>query len=995
MSGDVSPEEGSTIRQTSGEAAGSQELSLPQGADQHPEAPAIAGYLLTHPIGRGAFAQVWKAFQLRTRRWVAVKVFLDQDRLNMAMLKREEELLVRLDKHPHVVALLDADLSGSPPFFAMELIESGSLEGECAKRRDAGRVGEWFEQLARALAFVHAKGLIHCDLKPANVLLDEEGRVRVADFGQARAVSRSSGALGTFFYMAPEQAVAGEASAPDVRWDVYALGATVYALLTGRPPHAETLGREVTEAATLEARLGAYRAAVERGEGDLGGLEGADEDLAAIVRKCLRFDPARRYQSASEVLADLEARRRGLPVSGLAHLRGYRARKFLRRNLAASVVAALAAAGLAFAGAQIVRERDALRRQLAVSYSIQAQQAAETGNMAVSALYAAESDRLAPSRQARDNALAFLSIIAAPKAMAPGRLAAASADGRVVLLVDGAGARAYRPDGEPAGPDFALESPILAAALSRDGAMALLGGEDGAARVFDVRTGAPAGPPLRHGGKVVSVRLSPDGLWAATGSEDGFSRIWSVDGGRPQGAPLDLGNHVHAVWFSPDSKTLLSVSEEALLARLSRVPGNEPFGRTMRHGARIYASDFAPDGRTVLTGGADGTVRLWSARDGAPAGTPMRHQGRVMKALFSPDSRMVATSSWDETARLWDARTGAPVGRPMRHEGAVRDVVFTSGGRRVLTASEDHAARLWDAGTGAPLGRMMRHPALVVRAAAAAEDAGLITTSGDRTYFWRFDDAPPAETVRRRAAPVRASGGERTLAANGSVVVTAAGALARLRDAKTGAPLGKPMEHNETINAAALSPDGTWLATAGDDRAVRLWRVPAATRIERTLRHLGRALAVAISADGRSIATGDDAGNARVWNSATGAAGRLMRNDGPVVATAFSPDGRTLVTAGAGTARLWDVATGLSIGPPLRHESPVSSAAFSADGGTLVAACLDGTEKAWPLPWLGGGATASGLTLEAQRASARFVDSEGEIQLLDLDRWRRLKPSSR
>ena len=228
-------------------------------------------------------------------------------------------------------------------------------------------------------------------------------------------------------------------------------------------------------------------------------------------------------------------------------------------------------------------------------------------------------------------------------------------------------------------------------------------------------------------------------------------------------------------------------------------------------------------------------------------------------------------------------------------------------------------------------------------------------------------------------------------------VASGPGPRAVLWDARAKKPVGKPMEHDGAVNAAAVAPDGTWLATAGDDHAVRLWTLPGTLRLtEITLRHPGRVLAVAVSPDSRRVLSGDETGGARLWDAKTGVAGRLMRGDGAVTAVAFSPDGRTLVTAGrGGTARLWDAETGMSLGPPLRLGAPAASARFVDGGAAIVVLGRDGGGRRWPLSWLKGEASARELAAEAQAASVRFVDSDGEVKLLDLGRWRALRSQVR
>ena len=317
------------------------DLSIPTHVAQHPDAPQVAGYVLTELLGEGAYGQVWRAWQIRTRKEVAVKVFKQRSGLDWILLQREVERLMRLDRHPHVVTLLDAGLESDPPYYVIDLLEGGSLQQFVDPQGFAPvpRVIDWALEICDALSYVHRKGLIHCDLKPANILIDDEKRVRVVDFGQSRVFNESSAGLGTLFYMPPEQATLaelGQPVQPDVRWDIYALGATLYSVLSGQVPHATKDNMQALErASALADRLDRYRGIIRAGgidPRDPALLERAGPELAAIVAKCLAPRPEDRYESVAELRADLLALRAGRPVSPLAHHRGYRLRKFIRRN---------------------------------------------------------------------------------------------------------------------------------------------------------------------------------------------------------------------------------------------------------------------------------------------------------------------------------------------------------------------------------------------------------------------------------------------------------------------------------------------------------------------------------------------------------------------------------------------------------------------------------------------------------------------------------------
>src|SRR6185436_1073884 len=156
--------------------------------------------------------------------------------VDWSLLSREVEKLRFLSADRYVVQLLDVGWDSEPPYYVMEYIEHGSLE-DLLQARMTMTVPEavtLFREIAVGLAHAHGKGVLHCDLKPANVLLDSDLHPRLADFGQSRLSHEQSPALGTLFYMAPEQANLD--AVPDARWDVYALGAILYRMLTGELP---------------------------------------------------------------------------------------------------------------------------------------------------------------------------------------------------------------------------------------------------------------------------------------------------------------------------------------------------------------------------------------------------------------------------------------------------------------------------------------------------------------------------------------------------------------------------------------------------------------------------------------------------------------------------------------------------------------------------------------------------------------------------------------
>jgi serine/threonine protein kinase len=296
-----------TQQQSSDEQLRAQSLSL------KPSRPPtqVPGYEPRKFLGAGAYGEVWVAIDRTTGRQVAIKFYAHKGGLDWSILSREVEKLAFLSADRYVVQLLDVGWEADPPYYVMEYVEQGSLE-DLQKRGGRLSVREavaLFRDVAVGLLHAHGKGVLHCDLKPANVLLDQDSRPRLADFGQSRLSHEQTPALGTLFYMAPEQA--DLQAVPDVRWDVYALGALLYCMLTGAPPYRSDAAVTEFETATdLEERLSRYRQLIENSPrpSNHRQIRGVDRELADIVDGCLAPDRKQRYANVQEVLDALNAR---------------------------------------------------------------------------------------------------------------------------------------------------------------------------------------------------------------------------------------------------------------------------------------------------------------------------------------------------------------------------------------------------------------------------------------------------------------------------------------------------------------------------------------------------------------------------------------------------------------------------------------------------------------------------------------------------------------
>jgi eukaryotic-like serine/threonine-protein kinase len=325
------------------------------------ELPDVPGYEVQAVLGRGGMGVVFKAWHLRLNRPVALKLLLDSayaTPAERARLLQEAELVAGL-RHPNIVQVHDVGEQDGRPYFTMEFIEGGSLaEALAGTPQPARQAAGLLATLAEAVHVAHQAGIVHRDLKPGNVLLTADGTPKVSDFGLARhldggaGLTRTGTALGTPGYMAPEQAL-GQSRAVGPATDVYALGAILYELLTGRPPFraqtaAETVQQAISQEPVPPSRL---NAAVPR-------------DAETICLKCLHKDPAKRYTSAAALADDLKRFLAGRPIAARRVGKTERLLRWVRRNPTGSALAvtALALLGLSFGAGLREWSRAAERR---------------------------------------------------------------------------------------------------------------------------------------------------------------------------------------------------------------------------------------------------------------------------------------------------------------------------------------------------------------------------------------------------------------------------------------------------------------------------------------------------------------------------------------------------------------------------------------------------------------------------------------------------------
>jgi WD40 repeat protein/tetratricopeptide (TPR) repeat protein/tRNA A-37 threonylcarbamoyl transferase component Bud32 len=861
-----------------------------------PPAIELSGYELLGELGRGGMGVVYKARQVSINRIVAVKMILHAEYTEEGERRRfvaEAHALGQL-QHPHIVQVYEVAEHRGLPFFSMEYCPGGSLEKQLdGTPWEAGRAGELVQTLAQAVQAAHQAGLVHRDLKPGNVLYTADGLPKVTDFGLVKRLdvpgqTQSGAIVGTPSYMAPEQA-AGKGKQVGPAADVYALGAILYELLTGRPPFKAATPLDAVLQVLSEEPVPVRRLQPK-----------VPRDLETICLKCLAKEPHKRYASAAVLAADLDRFQRGESVLARPVGRLERGWRWVRRNPFVTTAAAIVLVTTGIAFGLIIASRDR---------AVQARGEAER--------VAAEKEDLA--RRNAEIAGEKTNMSEANSRLAVEKAGEARKAQREATLLALQQATTLLEQGEIGRGMHLLAKSLDLAARARDTDLERVARANLAAwgaHMHRLRAALP------HQAGVAAVAISPTGRVIATASFDRTARLWDTASGEPIGKPLQHAAEVRTVAFTPDGKRVLTAApyDEAKPAQLWDAATGQPIGEPLRHPGEVQAIAFSPNGRITLTAGSGkddpkqpgirGVVRLWKTDTGEPIGEPLLHERRVHAAVFSPDGRLLLTSALDVTY-LWDVTTGRLLHGFIGHESHIHALAFAPNGRFFVTASQDGTAGVWESATPRKV-LTFRHARGIEAVAISPDNRLVVTGSQDRTaQLWDVTKGQAVGSALAHQAPVVAV----AFSPDGRMVATASwDKTVRLWETETGKPIGEPLPHGGEVLAVAFAPSGrSVLAGCGrKEGEARLWDVATGNRLGPVLTHEGSVLSVTFSPDSKRVATTSQDHTARLWDATTGEPiGDPLPHSDQVNAAAFTPDSRIVITASDdATALYWNATTG-------------------------------------------------------------------------------------
>jgi WD40 repeat protein/tRNA A-37 threonylcarbamoyl transferase component Bud32 len=971
-------------------------LAPPGGPD---ELGRLGPYRVLRVLGAGGMGVVFAAEDLVLKRKVALKTMLPalaaSDTAKQRFL-REAQTAAAIE-HDHIVPIFQVGEDRGVPFIAMPLLKGEPLDQRLQRQpvlpvAEVLRIGR---ETAKGLAAAHDAGLIHRDVKPANLWLEgDEGRVKVLDFGLARGTAEGGqltlqGAIvGSPAYMAPEQATGPQV---DSRCDLFSLGCVLYRLATGEPPFK---GNDIL------ATLMAVATEEPRPPAELNPT--LPPALSQLILELLAKSPEDRPASAWVVIDALSAieqdrtspyaappgrKEAGAKASVAVGRHGsLHHRIVLWGPLAAAAVLVIVLGVILVLRTRHGGERamDA-RRQLAVDVL----PVKPDGAPALDALR----PELIPVAERFDwQPRELVAVLGEHRQRSWGNVweVAYTPDGRTVVSRGSDGglhlwdAATLRERAHLRG----HVDGVTSMAISPDGRRLLTGaGRDGSLRLWDLETGRLltlfGG---RHTGEVTRVAFSPDGRRALSAGRDSSVKLWNAESGKGIRALHGHGGPVGDVVFLPDGKRALSAGDGKGLLLWDLETGKATSPLAGQAGG-VWSIALLPDGHRVVSGGRDKMLRLWDVKTGKEIHSFKDFPGDVRKvtvspdgrlalcrcngelslfdvearvlvgrfgqftasAAFAPDSRRILYGGRNQALHLWDVGSRKEVGSFNGHQQFVHGLAISPDGRHAVSGGDDNTVRLWDVATGKEVHAVEGPTGWCTSVAFSPDGRRLVSGNWDRVArVWDLT----GKGVRLLEGN---TGGVRRVAfsPDGRWVLSAAqdGTLQRW-DAETGLVVRVYKGHNGAVHGMAISPDGTRLISCGVDHTVRLWDLESGRGLRALQGHTNWVHGVAVSADGRRALSGSADKTVRLWDLDTGT--ELHRREDAkdeVHSVALAPDGRTGV-AGCKNHQmlLWtglDTAQPHAVEFPELHAGPVRQLAFAHDGRTLASSGNDGRVILW------------------------------------------------
>jgi WD40 repeat protein/tRNA A-37 threonylcarbamoyl transferase component Bud32 len=975
-------------------------------AAQGPAAPGqIVDYEILEELGRGGMGVVYKTRHKKLNRIVALKMILAGSHAGAAELARfrmEAESVARL-QHPNIVQIYEIGEQNGLPYFSLEFVAGGSLDkklnGTPLPAKDAATL---VETLAHAMQAAHERGVIHRDLKPANVLLQiadcrlqneelqsaicnlQSAIPKITDFGLAKKLDDAGGhtatgaVMGTPSYMAPEQA-GGKSKEIGPAADIYALGAILYELLTGRPPFKaattlDTIMQVVADEPVPPSRL---QSRVPR-------------DLETICLKCLEKQPAKRYPTARALADDLRCFLNDEPIAARPVTRLERVWKWARKRPAVAALVLLVPLALLAAVGLFVSQSYTATLAEANRNLEKARDEADTAKKG-------EEEQKLQTQAAlkKVEAFRYTGLIAlAEREYRGGEL------GRADELLNDCpeGLRGWewhyvrRVAHVPRTLWQAHKDFVSNLSYSPDGERLVACGRDGSIYLRDENTFRENTAIHGHNAAVVAAVLGPADHLVSAGA-DGTIKAWTLTNKkaifkeRPGPNATELWTvrttAVHGLAYSADGRFIASAHDDKTV-KIWNADTGKAVNNLSDHTSPVHTLAFSVDGKRLVAGAANGAACVWDTTTWKLMGN-LKNAGWVLSAAFSPDRQhlVIAASQLLQYPRVtvWDLAAGRELFMLQGHIGSVNSVVYCPDGKQIVTAGQDGTVRFWDAMTGQSSSILRGASGQIISLAIRPDGKQLASTAVeyDRPGSVMIWDVTPREESRTFSAGKGKARGLAFSPDGDRVASTSTEESVRVWDAHTGRIVLTLGGHQGGAERVEFSADVQRIATLSAGQAMQIFGAQSSPRVERVMT-VRRGVTV------------------NVWNAATGErlhsfperTGVTFSHDGKQFATAgadntvtihrvptaepifafrpkidglsgltFSPDSRRIAVWGQdpGTGfrlaglhpivRLYEVASGQEVLALTGHRTLINAVVFSSDGALLASASLDQTVHIW------------------------------------------------